>query len=403
MPHFTFKAKKGGEIIKGVQDAKDRFELYKMLKDSGEELISVKERGTFLSKFSANQSSVLGVSTHDKIIFARSLGSMIKAGLPVSHALSILERQTKSKLLKKIIGNLIEAISGGKMLSQALSRYPKTFSPLFISMVRSGEEGGTLTKSLATISLQMESSYTLQRRVRGAMIYPIIIFSIMIIITILMLLYIVPTLTKTFTELKVTLPASTRLVIGVSDLVRDHGLLVLVLVVIFATLSYMWFKRESGKKIFHGAILKIPIIGEIVKEVNSARTTRTLSSLMESGVDIVDALEITYDVVQNVHYKKIIKEAEEVIKKGEPMSKVFSNYSKFYPVFVAEMTAVGEETGKISEMLLNVAIFYEDDVAEKTKDMSTIIEPFLMVIIGLGVGFFALAMISPMYSLVNVI
>jgi type IV pilus assembly protein PilC len=147
----------------------------------------------------------------------------------------------------------------------------------------------------------------------------------------------------------------------------------------------------------------VPVIGNIIKEVNSARTARTMSSLLSSGVDMVEALNVTRDVIQNVYYKDVLDSAREIIKKGRPMSEVFANNTKLYPVFLGEMISVGEETGKISEMLLNVAVFYEEDVEEKTKDMSAIIEPFLMVIIGIAVGFFALAMISPMYSLVNVI
>jgi type IV pilus assembly protein PilC len=162
-------------------------------------------------------------------------------------------------------------------------------------------------------------------------------------------------------------------------------------------------KTEKGKSFVDSAITKIPIIGELVREVNAARTARTMSSLLSAGVGVVESVQITNEVIQNVHYKKILATAEENIKKGAPMSEVFINNTKFYPVFVGEMIAVGEETGKVGEMLLSVAVYYEEDVEQKTKDMSTVIEPFLMVFIGAAVGFFALAMISPMYSLVNVV
>jgi type IV pilus assembly protein PilC len=188
-----------------------------------------------------------------------------------------------------------------------------------------------------------------------------------------------------------------------SNLVRDQGLLLFLVVAVSLGLFIVWSKRKSGKLIIHYAILKIPIIGNIIKEVNSARTARTLSSLLTSGVDMVEAVRITNDVIQNVYYKTVLEKAGELIKKGEPLSKAFTENTKLYPIFLGEMISVGEETGKIGEMLMGVAVFYEDDVDQKTKDMSTIIEPFLMVIIGAIVGFFAVAMISPMYSLVNVI
>jgi type IV pilus assembly protein PilC len=409
MPHFTFKAKKGSEIVKGEKDAKDRFEIYRMLHESGQELISYTEKPDkagkkFLStSFSFSFSFSTGIKTHEKIIFARTLGSMIEAGLSVSHALTILERQTANKAFKKIIDGLSESINNGRSLSEALANYSKVFSPLFISMVRAGEQSGTLTDALRTVAAQMDSAYALQRRVRGAMTYPCIIVGVMVLIAILMLLYIVPTLTKTFLELHVELPWSTQLVVGVSNLFRNDGLFLLLGIVLTVGFAYLWAKRETGKKIIDLAITKIPVIGEIVKEVNSARTARTLASLLGSGVDIVESMRITTDIVQNVCYKKILGEVQVAIEKGEPMSKVFNMYPKFYPVFLGEMVSVGEETGKIGEMLLHVATFYEDDVAEKTKDMSTVIEPFLMVLIGAGVGFFAMAMISPMYSLSNAI
>lgn len=405
MAQFTFKAKKAnGEVYTGVRDAADRYEIYKMIRESGDELLSYKEHSKKdLSKMFSNMSFSFGVKTHDKIIFARSLGSMIEAGLSVSHSLAVLERQTKSAALKKIITSVNDSISKGQMLSQALAAYPKTFSPLFVSMVKSGEESGTLTAALKAVTSQMESSYTLQKKVKGAMMYPLIILGVMVIIAVLMLTYIVPTLMKTFSELSVELPLSTRMVLGASNLLRDHSILLFLGLAVVGTLFYMWSKKAQGQRVIHFAILKIPVIGEIIKEVNSARTARTLSSLLGSGVDVVEAIKITKDVLQNVHYKKVLDAVQEAIQKGERISKVFNDNSKYYPTFLAEMVAVGEETGKIGEMLTNVAAFYEDDVTEKTKDMSTIIEPFLMVFIGAAVGFFAMAMISPMYSLVNVI
>ncbi len=405
MPHFTFKAKKNtGEIYTSVRDAADRYEMYKMVRDTGDELISYKEynSGSF-SRFFSRLPFSFGVKTHDKIIFARSLGSMLEAGLSVSHALTVLGRQAKNRTMKKVISDLNDSISKGIMLSQSLAEHTKVFSPLFISMVKSGEQSGTLTQSLKSITSQMESTYALQRRVRGAMIYPMIILLTMVLIAILMLTYIVPTLMKTFSELKLDLPVSTKIVLGASNLILNHGLVVLLTLIVAGILAYLWSQHDQGKRYIHFVILKIPIIGEIIKEVNSARTARTLSSLMGSGVDIVEAIHITSDVLQNVHYKKILDTVGETIKKGEPISKVFAENPKFYPIFLSEMIVVGEETGKIGEMLLNVATFYEEDVAEKTKDMSTVVEPFLMVVIGAAVGFFALAMISPMYSLVNVI
>ncbi len=409
MPRFIYKAKRStGEIYSGEQEAADRYEVYKTIKGIGDEVVSVDERKLLftLNHLSADSFRIpflSRVKTHEKITFARNLGAMIQAGLPISRALTVMERQTNHGTLKKILAELNVEISRGQTLSDAMRGYKNVFSSLFISMVRAGEEGGTLAESLRVVALQMDRSYSLQRRIRGAMMYPAIIVLAMVIIAVLMLTYIVPTLMKTFTELKITLPMSTQIVLGTSTFVRDHGFIVLILVIVFFLSIYLVKRLSAGKWFIHGVILHIPIIGLIIKEVNAARTARTLSSLLNSGVDVVDSVQITADVIQNVRYKKVLSAAVEVIKKGAPISEVFTQNSNIYPIFLGEMMSVGEETGKMGEMLLNVATFYEEDVEQKTKDMSTVIEPFLMVIIGAAVGFFAVAMISPMYSLVDAI
>jgi type IV pilus assembly protein PilC len=407
MSHFIFKAKKpSGEIYKGEKDADDRYQLYKILKESGDEVVEVDERsgkGFSLKGFSINLPFLNSVKPQEKINFARNLGSMITAGLSMSRALNVMERQAKGKEMKRVLIALQSDISGGKTLSQAMGAFKNVFSPLFVSMVAAGEQSGTLAESLRIIGLQMDKSFALQRRVKGAMMYPGIIMGAMLIVAVLMLTFIVPTLMKTFTELKLDLPATTKFVLFVSNTLRDHGLVTFLGLAVFVSVLVIWSKKMSGKKFFHYIVLQIPIIGNLLKEMNSARTARTLSSLLNSGVDVVESVKITTEVIQNIYYKQILERAGQAIEKGEPISKIFTQSEKFYPIFLGEMMSVGEETGKIGEMLLGVATFYEDDVDQKTKDMSTIIEPFLMVFIGAAVGFFALAMISPMYSLVNVV
>ncbi len=406
MSHFTFKAKKpSGEIYKGEQDAKDRYDLYRLLKKSGDEVVSVEERKgkSLKGVLTLSLPFLERIKTQDKITFARNLGSMIKAGLSMTRALNVMERQGKNKNLKKIISGLTEEVSQGKTLSEAMTHYPKMFSQLIISMVRAGEQSGTLAEALRVVSFQMDKSYALQKKIRGALMYPGVILVVMIGIAIILLTFIVPTLMKTFDDLKLDLPASTQFIIWVSNTLQNHGILVFLALVIVGGLTYMWARRPMGKRIIHYSVLRIPLIGNLIKEVNTARTARTLSSLINSGVDVLEALRITTDIVQNVHYKDVLKNSVEIVEKGEPISKAFLDSPKLYPLFMGEMMSVGEETGKIGEMLMGVAVYYEEDVDQKTKDMSTIVEPFLMVIIAVAVGFFAIAMISPMYSLVDVI
>ncbi len=405
MSHFIFKAKKpGGEIYQSEKDVADRYELYRMIRESGDELVFAEEKkGRAGLHMSLSFGFMKRVKPVEKINFARNLGSMIEAGLPLSRALSVLERQAHNKNLKSIIVEIRNSIDKGLTFADALSKYPKVFPPVFVSMVHAGEQSGTLADSLKVISLQLESSFALERRIRGAMMYPAVIICAMIIIAILMFIFVIPTLMSTFISLNVPLPFTTQIILNISNIVQHDGLFVIIGFFIIGFAFMRWSRTTLGRSINHSIVIKLPIVGTLIQEVNTARTARTLSSLLGAGVDFVESVSITAEVIQNVHFRAVLTKAGEAIKKGDLMSQIFAANTKLYPIFLSEMMSVGEETGKIGEMLANVAHYYEDDVDQKTKDMSTIIEPLIMVMIGAGVGFFAVAMISPMYSLVDAI
>jgi type IV pilus assembly protein PilC len=406
MSHFIFKAKKpDGQVYSSEKDAADRFELYRLIRESGDEVVSVNEKK---AKHGLNTDISFGslfhrVKTIEKINFARNLGSMLEAGLALSRALSVLERQSRNKTFKNILTDIIGEINRGITFSDSLAKHKKVFPQIFISMVHAGEQSGTLSESLKVVAEQMDNSYTLERRVRGALIYPSVILVIMVLIAILMFIFVVPTLMKTFTELNVPLPFTTRIILNISNIMQNYGILVLIGFIAIIVLFRSWSKQPMGKRINHSLVLKVPIIGPLVQEVNAARTARTLASLLSAGVPVIESVNITSEVVQNVHFRAVLQKAKEAIKKGDLMSKVFNDNTNLYPVFMSEMMSVGEETGKIAEMLLGVAHYYEEDVGQKTKDMSTVIEPVLMVIIAAAVGFFAVSMISPIYSLVDAV
>jgi type IV pilus assembly protein PilC len=326
---------------------------------------------------------------------------MLEAGLSLSRAINVMERQTKNTKLKKTYVALNDAIASGKSFHEALQMHPKVFSNLFVSMVKVGEEGGNLSATLLQVAIQMEKNYVLKKKIKGAMVYPGVIISVMVIIAILMMIFVVPGLTKTFVDLKVPLPTSTKVVIGVSDFLSHHYILAVLLVAIMIAAVIAGLKTVIGKKIIDIFSLKIPVIGTILKEGNSAQVSRTLASLLSSGVDLLLAVKITGDVIQNSLYKDVLKRSEDVVERGEALSTVFVKEEKLFPIFVGEMMSVGEETGRLAPMLAGVANFYENEVEQKTKDLSTIVEPVLMVVIGAGVGFFAISMIKPMYSIMN--
>ncbi|MBU1557537.1 type II secretion system F family protein [Patescibacteria group bacterium] len=402
MVTYFYKAiKESGEIYKDTIDAENDSDLTKKVRDQGGALISFDVKNKLGFSFFKKLSLIGTVSTQDKIIFAKNLGAMIGAGLSVSRSLTTLEKQFKNPKFKNIIKNVNSDIKKGKTIHESLSEYPGVFSSLFVSMVKAGEESGKISDSLATVSQQMENSSVLKKKVKGAMIYPSLVMVVMFVIGILMLMFIVPALQESFADMDTALPFSTQVVISFSDFLINNTVLFLILVffaVIFFTVS---LRTEKGQVVLDTVILKIPVISTIVKEVNSARTARTLSSLLSSGVDVVSAFGITEDVLQNSYYKKVLKDARNNIQKGVPVADIFIKNENLYPPIVSAMIEVGEETGKLPEMLLSVADFYEGEVAQKTKNMSTIVEPIMMVIIGAAVGFFAVSMIAPMYSLMS--
>lgn len=392
-----------GKRHEEVVEAADQMSLYGDLKTRGDTLISAAETTAGAKKkWNLSQLSfgIFGrIKFHEKITFVNNLAGMIDAGLALSRALTVIEKQTHNARFKSIINSLNQSVSQGKTLSDGLADYSGVFPSILISMVKAGEESGSLTKSLRIVGNQMENSYQLSRKVRGALMYPAIIMLAMVGIGFFMLTYVVPTLSATFRDMNAELPVQTKLIIGASDFLKSHFLLSLILMAITAVALVFAGRTARGKRLKDFISLHTPIIGPIVKEVNSARTARTLSSLLSAGVDVVIAIRITKDVLQNSYYKEVMDVVGDQIEKGSPIAQVFSEREKLYPPFVAEMISVGEETGQLANLLLGVATFYETEVDQKTKDLSAIIEPFLMVFIGLVVGFFAISMIGPIYSL----
>lgn len=401
---FAYKGKgKDGKPVMGVREAPDKLTLARMLREEGINVVAAEPAGgnpvlAFLRRLNE---SVVAVKLHEKIVFARNLAAMAAAGIPVSRALAILQKQTTNKKFVRVIESVADTISRGGSLSEGLKAHPRVFSPLFVAMVRAGEESGGLAKALREVAENLDRSYALKRKVRGALIYPSIIMVAIVLIGALMLIFVVPTLTSTFKELNVELPASTKFVIFISDMLTNNLVPLLAGLVAAGTGLFFFFRTPRGKRLLDWGFLRLPAIGNIVRQVNAARTSRTLSSLLSAGVGVTESLDITKDVLQNSLYQGVMQEAAEKIKEGGALSVALKSHTDLYPVMVGEMIEVGEETGKLADMLGDVASFYEGEVEIVTKDLSTIIEPILMIVIGGSVGFFALSMISPTYSLLN--
>ena len=402
MPDFRYTAHdKDGRTVSAVAAASDRIALARNLRDEG----LIVYRAVELTKLSREHLKerlnifFSSVGLKEKIVFANNLGAMIDAGLSLTRALDILKRETRNPKLQNILSSIEMRIGQGGTLTDALSDFPEVFPAFFIAMVNSGEESGRLPETLKTVSEQLAKTYELRKKIRGAMIYPTIIIGVIIVIGILMMVYLVPTLAETFKELDAELPVPTKIVIGISDFLQNNILTFLLLTSGIGLVFWRGMRTKKGKRWLAYVILRLPVIGGLAKQANSAVTTRTLSSLISSGIGIVHALDITRQVVQNPYYVDVLEIAQKEVQKGLTLSSIFQKEEKLYPIFVGEMIDVGEETGKLSEMLAKTADFYEEEVDAATKNLSTIIEPALMIFVGLAVGFFAVAMIQPIYSL----
>ena len=403
MPKYTYKAQllATGAEMEGTAEAADKFELAKNIKAEGQLLLTateITEKSFNMDKINAYLSRV---DLREKILFARNLATMIQAGLPLSRALAIFLKQTQNPKFREVLRSVIDDINKGTALSDAMNKFPKIYEPVFVSMVRAGEESGGLVEALNVVGGQMEKTYTIKKKVKGAMMYPAMVILVMCVVGVLMMIYVVPGLAASFREAGAQLPPLTAIVIAISDFLQNDSLLALLFVMVCGGAFWYFKGTPFGDYWLTWVALRSPVFGKLVKEFNSALVTRTLSSLISAGVDIVHALDITKDVVSNSFYKNTLEQAKENVQKGVPLSKIFIDHSDIYPVMVGDMMEVGEETGQLSSMLLKIAQFYEEEVNQATEDMSKLIEPLLMAIIAVFVGIFAVAMITPMYSLMQ--
>ncbi len=404
MPRYQFTAKTlEGRPHTGMIEAEDEYELARILRKEGYVLISATAEGKAKKRRSLRSLiPFLGsVSLTDKVMFTRNLQVMISAGVALPRALETLVNQTDKKKFRRILKEVAEELTRGQNFFKALSNYPDVFSDLFLNMIKVGEEAGTLEDVLKVLTRQMEREYELKSKVKGAMVYPTVIVSFMVIIGILMMIIVVPRLSKTFEDLNIELPFTTKIVIGTGNFLANFWYLLPFILIGAIVLIKAVMSTKLGTLAFDKLVLKIPVLSGIIKKTNSASTTRTLGSLVEAGIPIVRALEITAGVLGNIYYKKAILEASDRINKGVKFSSVIKDYQKLYSDLMVQMVAVGEETGEISFMFQKLADFYESEVNRITQNLSSIIEPVLMIIIGAAVGFFAVSMLQPIYGMMN--
>ena len=334
-----------------------------------------------------------------KILFVYHLQTMTKAGLSIVNALKVLSEEIENKKLRLIIGKIKTEVETGRQLSEVLAEYPKVFPEIYVSMIAAGEAAGTLEDALAQVNNQMHKSHELTSKIRGAMIYPAVVFTAMMGIALEMVIFVLPKIMVMFKDFKAELPLATRILVGITDFMGQYGVLVSIGLFFFIILVVWLIKKPNIKRIVHRINLHLPIAGPIIKKINLARFTLTLSSLLESAIPIIEAVKIAASVQTNVIYRERLLIVAETLKKGSPLSEILKQSEDLFPPMVIEMIMVGEQSGEVEKMLKELAEYYTNEVDFVMKNFSTIIEPVIIVILGLMVAGIAVAVIMPMYSL----
>jgi type IV pilus assembly protein PilC len=339
------------------------------------------------------------LSTKEKMLFARHMQLMIHSGMQILQGLEMLKKQTRSRAFIKVLDQLIQDVKNGHYLSAGLDRYKNVFGEFFINLVRVGETSGTLAENFEYLSEELHKKDELKKKIRGAMVYPIIILGATMGITSILAFFIFPKILPVLKNINVPLPTMTIWFINISDFMLAYGVYVIVGFFAFIIGFWLLLKVPTARLIWHQVALRIPVIRNMVINVNVISFARTMGLLLKAGIKIVEALEITSRTLPNLVYKNYVMEISESVKRGDPMSKYLMARPDLFPLILAQMVVVGENTGKLEESLLFLANFYEGEMDESTKAMSNFLEPVMLLIMGVIVGFVALSIITPIYKI----
>ena len=346
-----------------------------------------------------NEGMFMSVPLQERVLFARHMSVGIKAGMSMQDSLKLIQAQTKSKTFKKILDSIISDTANGMFLSAAMEKYAGVFGQLFINIIRVGEQSGTLTENLSYLSHELKKKQELHSKVRGALIYPAVIFCATIGIVATLMIAVFPKILPVFANLKIKLPVTTRILIATTDFMTSYTFWIIGGVIAFILLMVILSKYEWFKHGWHHALLKIPIVGGVAVKVNMASISRILGLLLKSGTQVIEAVNITADALENRVYRHELRTAGETLRRGEFFSIYLSKDPKLFPPIFTNMIQVGENTGNLTENLDYLSSFYEEDVDEVLKNLNSIIEPFLLLFMGLLVGFMALSVVTPIYSI----
>ncbi|MFZ2544680.1 MAG: type II secretion system F family protein [Candidatus Saccharimonadales bacterium] len=395
--HYVATAKDSKKALKGTIDAPDEEAVIKSLGKQHLHPLSITTEKKGGLKLGGRIFGKGKVKTDDLVIFTRQLSAMVSAGVPLLRSLSSLEQHSESPALKAVLVNVIKNVEGGLSLGDSLAKHPNTFSDVYINMVRAGEAAGILDEILKRLALQQEKNASIRKKVKSAMTYPMVLMVITVVAFFGLMLFVIPQIGKTLKDLggpDAQLPALTQMMLSISDFIISFWFIIIPIIIMLIVMTSRYLKTPAGRKQFHRMVLHVPAVNTVIRKVIIARFARTFSSLTGAGVSIVETMTVTAHALGNVVYEESLLAAVDKVKNGQQLSSTLEEDS-LYPAIVAQMLAVGEETGSTDSVLVKVAEFYEEEVDTSINGLSSIIEPVMIVIMGGAVGLIAISVMGP--------
>lgn len=401
MKKFKYSARdKKGQSVDGEIEARDLAAVTDILHDRGLIVVSVKETSALdISKL--QEINIGGVPMQDKVVFMRQMATMVGAGLPLTRALEIMVDQATNPLFKRVLKDVLASVQAGKSLSVSFREQENVFDSITLNLLEAGEESGNLEVILAKLATELEERSSLSKKVRSAMIYPTIVLVVIVAVILMMLFVLIPSMSEIYSDFGADLPWITKFLVNMSNFfIKYWWVMVLLIVMLVVGLKY-FRSTEKGLRTTDKLMAKIPIVGNLVTKMQIAQFTRILALLLSSGLSIVKALELTAQSLSNSIFRDVVMDARNEVEKGGPLALPIAR-SEYFPLLVSSMISVGEETGEIDGVLEKVSEYYKEEVDTATNNLSTILEPLLLIIMGLAVGFIALGVYMPMFGLAQV-
>lgn len=401
MSIFNYKAKtRKGQTVKGMVEAVTEEVAADILKDKNLIIIRInrKKRIFLLDKLS--EKFFHRIKTKDLVVFFRQLSVLISANISLFQSLRILAKQTRNEHFQNVILDIADDIEGGNRLSDSLDKYPQSFNNFITNMIRSGETSGKLEEVLIYLANQLEQDYDMMSKIRGAMIYPAFVFGMLIVVGVVVMVFVIPKLTSVFMESEAKLPMTTVFLINFSNFIINFWWLLLFIFIVLLSFFQVYVRTAFGRRQWDALKLKVPIVGTLFQRIYLVRFTRSFSTLLTGGVVITKALEVTKEVIGNVVYKELIAKTTKEVEDGNSLISVFSR-SSYIPTMVTQMIAVGEEAGKLDVVLTRITDFYTKEVETSVKNLLTLLEPLVIVLMGLAVAGLVTAVIMPIYNLAS--